>query len=142
MQGLGADVNLAQALDKADALGADVIVLARGGGSYEDLFSFNCEPVVRAIVRTKTPVVTGIGHTADHHLADEVADLECETPSNAAQFIANLWQSGDEKLARLRIMLDNGIRDILADRSQRADRADELVGRAWERTLDGRSKAA
>ncbi|HEY6487053.1 MAG TPA: exodeoxyribonuclease VII large subunit [Candidatus Cybelea sp.] len=135
VQGLGADVDLAQALDKADALGADVIVLARGGGSYEDLFSFNCEPVVRAIVRTKTPVVTGVGHTADHHLADEVADLECETPSNAAQFIANLWQSGDEKLARLRILLDNGIAEILADRSQRADRADELVGRAWERTL-------
>ena len=67
----------------------------------------------RAIVRTKTPVVTGIGHTADHHLADEVADLECETPSNAAQFIANLWQSGDEKLARLRIMLDNGMQGDL-----------------------------
>jgi exodeoxyribonuclease VII large subunit len=133
VQGLGADVDLAQALDTADTLGADVIVLARGGGSYEDLFSFNCEPVVRAIVRTKTPVVTGIGHTADHHLADEVADLECETPSNAAGFIANLWQSGDEKLARLRILLRSGIQEILADRSQRADRADDAIDRAWER---------
>ncbi len=133
VQGLGADVDVAGALDRADSVGADVIVLARGGGSYEDLFAFNCEPVVRAIVRTKTPVVTGIGHTADHHLADEVADLECETPSNAAQFIATLWQTEDEKLARLKLQLDSAMREILTDRLQRADRADDLILNAWDR---------
>lgn len=135
VQGLGADVEIAGALDRADSLGADVIVLARGGGSYEDLFAFNCEPVVRAIVRTKAPVVTGIGHTADHHLADEVADLECETPSNAAQFIANLWQTEDEKLARLKLQLDNAMREILTDRLQRADRADDSIVAAWDRVV-------
>jgi exodeoxyribonuclease VII large subunit len=135
VQGLGAEIDIAEALDRADAFGADVIVLARGGGSYEDLFSFNCEPVVRAIVRAKTPVVTGIGHTADHHLADEVADLECETPSNAAQFIANLWQTGDKMLARLKLQLDGGMREILTDRLQRADRAYDLIAGAWERVV-------
>ncbi len=85
VQGLAADADIAEAIDRAAASGADAIVLARGGGSYEDLFTFNCEPVVRAIVRSPVVVITGIGHTADHHLADDVADYECETPSNAAQ---------------------------------------------------------
>ena len=114
VQGVGADVEIAEKLDQAAALGADVIVLARGGGSYEDLFSFNREPVVRAIERSRTPVITGIGHTADRHLADDVADFVCETPSNAAQFIASLWQRGGEKLARLTTQLRREMRDLLA----------------------------
>ena len=138
VQGLGADVDIAEALDRAAALNADVIVLARGGGSYEDLFAFNCEPVVRAIMRSKTPVVTGIGHTADHHLADEVADFECETPSNAAQFIAGLWQVGEERLARLRIYLAGEMREILTDSMQRADRADDALAGAWQRAVGRR----
>jgi exodeoxyribonuclease VII large subunit len=138
VQGLGADVDIAEALDRAAALNADVIVLARGGGSYEDLFAFNCEPVVRAIMRSKTPVVTGIGHTADHHLADEVADFECETPSNAAQFIAGLWQAGEERLARLRIHLAGEMREILTDSMQRADRADDALAVAWQRAVGRR----
>ncbi|MFY9738818.1 MAG: exodeoxyribonuclease VII large subunit, partial [Candidatus Cybelea sp.] len=135
VQGLGADVEIAEALGRAAALNADVIVLARGGGSYEDLFAFNCEPVVRAIMRSKTPVVTGIGHTADHHLADEVADFECETPSNAAQFIAGLWQAGEERLARLRIHLVGEMREILTDSMQRADRAHDALLGAWQRAI-------
>lgn len=135
VQGLGADVDIAEAIDRAADLKADVIVLARGGGSYEDLFSFNCEPVVRAIIRSRTPVVTGIGHTADHHLADEVADFECETPSNAAQFIAGLWQAGEERLARLRIHLDGEMRETLTDAMQRADRAADTLGSAWQRAV-------
>jgi exodeoxyribonuclease VII large subunit len=133
VQGTGADVEIAQALDIAARAAADVIVLARGGGSYEDLFAFNREPVVRAIARSLTPVITGIGHTADHHLADDVADFVCETPSNAAQFIASLWQQGGEKLARLTIHLDREMRDQLARAMERADAVDEKLNRAWER---------
>lgn len=135
VQGLAADVEIADAIDRAAASGADAIVLARGGGSYEDLFTFNCELVVRAIVRSSLPVITGIGHTADHHLADDAADYECETPSNAAQFIAGLWQRGGERLAHLTFLLDTEMRERLTDALQRADRTTEALAYALERNV-------
>ena len=69
VEGLGADVEIASALDEASRTEVNAIVLARGGGSEKDLFVFNLEPVVRAIVRAKRPVLTAIGHTSNHHLA-------------------------------------------------------------------------
>ncbi len=138
------------------ACSADAIVLARGGGSYEDFFAFNLEPVVRAILRTCAPVITGIGHTGDHHLADDVADLACETPSNAAQYIANLWQRGDERLgasaitARSRDARRPGARASTRRSSTRQSRARVgTVGRreasraliALERRLNAQSPA-
>jgi exodeoxyribonuclease VII large subunit len=133
VQGAGAEVEIADALDKASRLRPDAIVLARGGGSYEDLFTFNLEPVVRAILRASAPVITGIGHTGDHHLADDVADLSCETPSNAAHFLANLWQRGEERLERLGMQLNREMRDLLARASQRGDAVHEAIEHAWER---------
>jgi exodeoxyribonuclease VII large subunit len=135
VQGVGADVEIAKALDEAAKLKPDVVVLARGGGSYEDLFAFNLEPVVRAIVRSSVPVITGIGHTGDHHLADDVADLSCETPTNAAQYIANLWQRGSERFERLTAQLDREMRDIFARALQRGDAALDGLQRALERSL-------
>ena len=113
----------------------DVIVLARGGGSYEDLFPFNSEPVVRAVWRCTTPIITAIGHTADHHLADEVADYVCETPSNAAQFIASLWQRGGERLARLTLQLDREIGSIAGSAGGRSDKLHEALSHAGQRML-------
>lgn len=140
VQGIGADVEIADAIDRAARYDADVIVLARGGGSYEDLFAFNLEPVVRAIVRSRLPVITGIGHTGDRHLADEVADLSCETPSNAAQFIANLWHHGSERLTRLTALLEREMRDILTRAVQRADLVNDALARAWERAVAARQQ--
>jgi exodeoxyribonuclease VII large subunit len=91
VQGQGAEIEIAAALDAASQMTVDVIVLARGGGSYEDLFPFNLEPVVRAIVRARHPVLTAIGHSGDHHLADDVADAPFGTPSLAAEHIVREW---------------------------------------------------
>ena len=135
VQGLGADVEIAEALDRAARVRPDVIVLARGGGSYEDLFPFNCEPVVRAVWRCTTPIITAIGHTADHHLADEVADYVCETPSNAAQFIASLWQRGGERLARLTLKLDREIGSVAGSAGGRSDKLDDALSSAGQRML-------
>lgn len=138
VQGINAETEIADALDRASRRNPDAIVLARGGGSYEDLFTFNREPVVRAILRSAVPVITGIGHTGDHHLADDVADLSCETPSNAAQYLANLWERGNERLARLTMQLDREMRDLLARALQRGDSASEVLPRAMERAIGRR----
>lgn len=89
VQGDAAPGQIAEALDRADADGwADVAVLIRGGGSLEDLWAFNTEPVADAIFRARLPVITGVGHEPDVSIADFVADRRAATPSHAAQ---ELW---------------------------------------------------
>ena len=121
LQGIGADIDIAAALDAASRTNCDAIVLTRGGGSYEDLFPFNREPVVRAIVRAKLPVVTAIGHTGDHHLADDVADLHFATPTAAAQFVAAGWNDAVGRLAAARRELERIVRDCVRRGEQRVD---------------------
>src|SRR5207244_3259674 len=67
--------------------GADVVIVARGGGSFEELMAFNQEAVVRAIQAMRIPVVTALGHTSDRTLADLVADREARTPTAAAEIV-------------------------------------------------------
>jgi exodeoxyribonuclease VII large subunit len=62
---------------------ADVIILARGGGSFEELYAFNTELVARAILESRLPVITALGHTSDRTVADLVGDAECRTPTEA-----------------------------------------------------------
>jgi exodeoxyribonuclease VII large subunit len=121
VQGIGAEIDIAQALDEASRSGADAIVLTRGGGTYEDLFAFNLEPVIRAIVRAKAPVLTAIGHSGDHHLADEVADLSFGTPSLAAEHIAKGWMLAERRLGMLQRDLDRAVRTLQIRLEQRVD---------------------
>jgi exodeoxyribonuclease VII large subunit len=84
VQGEGAEEEIAAALELVGGRGVDVILLVRGGGSFEDLFAFNTEQVARAIRACPVPVVSGVGHEIDVTICDLVADARGPTPSAAA----------------------------------------------------------
>ena len=86
VQGSEAPAEIIQAIDRMNAVGnVDVMILARGGGSLEDLAPFNDEGVARAIFRSRVPVISAVGHETDFTIADLVADLRAPTPSAAAE---------------------------------------------------------
>ena len=129
VQGDGAQIDIAEAIDKASKLDVDVIVLTRGGGSYEDLFPFNLEPVVRAIIRSRHPVLSAIGHTGDVHVSDYVADYTCETPSNAAQYFGEIADRFMIRVQRAQTRIEHSVRNVIAARAQALDYANGALSR-------------
>ena len=103
VQGEGAAGEIVQAIRYFDRKQlADVLILARGGGSLEDLWAFNEEPVARAIVACAIPIITGIGHETDFTIADFAADIRASTPSAAAEMVVRTRQEFDGHLCDLR----------------------------------------
>ena len=86
-QGNNAVFSLIQALKKADDMNLDVLIIARGGGSREDLFCFNDENLAREIFKAKTPIISAIGHEIDYVISDFVADFRAPTPSAAVDIL-------------------------------------------------------
>ncbi|NNK56847.1 MAG: exodeoxyribonuclease VII large subunit [Desulfofustis sp.] len=99
VQGQGAADEICRAIETAHSLSPDVIVLCRGGGSIEDLWSYNEEIVARTIYEATIPLVTGIGHETDFTIADFCADLRCATPTAAAELITTDPLANEEKTA-------------------------------------------
>jgi exodeoxyribonuclease VII large subunit len=124
VQGAAAAPQIVRMLQRAAASGRyDVILLTRGGGSLEDLWSFNDERLARAIAASPVPVVSAVGHETDFSLSDFAADLRAPTPSVAAELLV---PSRDDLVRRLRA-LDARLRNLQMQRlraaMQRADRA-------------------
>ena len=100
VQGDGAAAEIAAALRHFNRVRfADVLILARGGGSLEDLWAFNEEVVARAIAASAIPVITGVGHEVDFTIADFVADLRAPTPSAAAEVVVRSRQEFERQIA-------------------------------------------
>lgn len=151
VQGESAGRQIAEALAALNDWGSvDVIIVGRGGGSLEDLWSFNEEIVVRAITASHAPVVSAVGHEIDVTLADFVADLRAPTPSAAAEAVVPVLTEIVERLRELTVRtgqlmfrhcaferqrLDAGIRGVADVRfrlQEAAQRTDDMVDRLRE----------
>jgi exodeoxyribonuclease VII large subunit len=143
VQGVDAASSIAAALERLDKDGrADVIIIARGGGSLEELWPFNEEVVARAIYASRTPVVCGVGHETDVTIADQVADVRAPTPSAAAELVVPHQDGLRRQLAEL---VDQSHRAMALALGERRDRVAGLVRRmevglpsleTWRRKVD------
>lgn len=135
VQGAGAAATLAQALQSLYALTAednplsppvDVILLVRGGGSMDDLWAFNDEPLARVIAQSPVPLVCGVGHETDFTIADFVADVRAPTPTAAAELAAPDQGVGLQAMAVLEQRLSRG---LLRQHDRQAQRLDGIAQR-------------
>ncbi|HEY7678340.1 MAG TPA: exodeoxyribonuclease VII large subunit [Candidatus Methylomirabilis sp.] len=128
VQGAEAAPAIVEALQAMNRLGGfDVLIVARGGGSIEDLWAFNEEAVARAIAASKIPVISAVGHETDFTIADFVADLRAPTPSAAAELVV---ARKDELVQRVDDLLDRLASAMTGELEGRAERL-----RGLERTL-------
>lgn len=123
VQGAEAPVQIIAALDRLNMFtDVDVILMVRGGGSIEDLWSFNDERVARAVAASHIPVVTGVGHETDFTIVDFVSDHRAPTPSAAAELVTPDKRDILERLGRTTEMLDGLTYDAILTRRNKLER--------------------
>lgn len=120
VQGEGAGHDIAGVLRRVDALGYDVIIIARGGGSLEDLAPFYDEELVRAVYEMSTPVISAVGHETDFSLCDFVADARAATPTAAGELVAYDYYNMVEGVKTYMRMLKTGASRTFQMSSRRA----------------------
>ena len=161
VQGREATAQIVRALQLADRAGFDAIILARGGGSLEDLWCFNEEAVARAVADCVTPIVSAVGHETDVSISDFVADVRAPTPSAAAELLApdssdlqrrldslsrRLALSLRTRLSREQLRLDGVARRLrhpgerLRQQAQRLDDLDMRLRRAFAQQSTSRQE--
>ena len=141
VQGPRAAGAVVEALGALCREGVDVVVIARGGGSFEDLLPFSDERLVRAIASCPVPVVSAVGHEQDTPLCDLAADVRASTPSVAGRLVVPDLVQLLERLDRSRAGLERGARRSLDRERQRLDRAHERLRRAPRLLVErGRAK--
>jgi exodeoxyribonuclease VII large subunit len=153
VQGEGAAAEIVEGIDYLGSLpGIDVIIVGRGGGSIEDLWAFNEEPVARAIHRSPVPIISAVGHEVDFTIADFVADIRASTPSAAAELVIEKEQAFEERIMGLADRVARSAKYALQERRNAIialthhrifqgfrvkilnleQRVDELETRAWK----------
>lgn len=124
VEGQDAPARIIQGLEAAWSASPapDVILLVRGGGSYEDLMPFNDESLARAVAASPIPVVTGIGHEPDNSICDMVSDRRCSTPTAAAEAIALSTEELSNKLANAQDALRRSVETYMQAQQAQLDR--------------------
>ncbi len=162
VQGAGAEIKIAQAIDGFNRLEdkPDVIIVARGGGSLEDLWCFNEEIVIRAVYNSDIPIISAVGHETDTMLIDYVSDLRAPTPTGAAEMavpvkseliiqvnnlnnrlnngILNYFENLRTKLTSLRRGIPN-LSQLIAESIQKLDDKSQRLKLAWQHIVDKHS---
>lgn len=119
VQGTEAAEQLIRSLEKINQLNEhDLIVLARGGGSLEDLWCFNDEALARQIAKSALPVISAVGHEVDFTISDFVADLRAPTPSAAAEILSQYWVQAAEQMNEFNLRLKSAIQRLLQFKKQ------------------------
>ena len=138
VQGEGAPDELIEALGRAAAIepAVDCILLVRGGGSFEDLMTFNDERLARAVAACPVPVVTGIGHEPDTTICDMVSDRRCSTPTAAAESVAPAMTELVDVLDSREVRLANAGASLVREAAGELDGLSQRAGRAMESYLD------
>lgn len=145
VQGEKASLSIARGIETLDAMGMDLLIVGRGGGSMEDLWAFNEESVARAIFDCKTPVISAVGHETDTTIADFAADLRAPTPSAAAELAVFDYKSLQKELQARRERISSAMqyclntsRSRLADAEHRLEMASpQQMIRSLKGRLDG-----
>lgn len=150
VQGLDAPRQIVEAIDSMNNLPEnkkpDVLIVARGGGSFEDLMPFNEESIVKAVARSEIPVISAVGHETDTTLIDYASDLRAPTPTAAAEFavperiklqmeldrvFSNLKSAMINSIERRKILLKSAriseIQSVISEKTQRADYTFEKI---------------
>ncbi|HUB65912.1 MAG TPA: exodeoxyribonuclease VII large subunit [Candidatus Methylacidiphilales bacterium] len=145
VQGPGAAEEIAEAIGAFGVEGnVDLLVVARGGGSLEDLWAFNEEPVARALAACGMPTISAVGHETDFTIADFVADVRAPTPSAAAELLTRDWNEWRESVGKLKARLGHSTRQALARRRRQVEhlassyalREPQRIVRQWAQRLD------
>jgi len=145
VQGTGSALEIAEAIRAFSAEGkVDLLVVARGGGSLEDLWAFNEEIVARALALCRMPTISAVGHETDFTIADFVADMRAPTPSAAAELLMRDWAEWKQTLADLQTRMERTVRQVLMNHrrhltrlgSSHALREPRRVVRQWAQRLD------
>lgn len=130
VQGEGSAASVIRAIEAVEKKGGfDVIIVARGGGSFEDLFSFNDENLARAIRKSPVPIVTGIGHEVDYTIADFAADMRAATPSQAAEMVVPSLREMEKNCEALRFRLKSSAYSLLELSRERLDARRKALSR-------------
>ena len=128
VQGVESPLEIVKALEFANRMKRnDLLILARGGGSLEDLSPFNDERVARAIFDSRIPVVSAVGHETDYTIADFVADTRAPTPSAAAEIIAPVKTELQSRITELRFRSERAIRNTCDARRLQLNQVNRLI---------------
>ncbi|MDO4710459.1 MAG: exodeoxyribonuclease VII large subunit [Peptostreptococcaceae bacterium] len=138
VQGEGAIEEISEGVRYFDRCSVDIIMIARGGGSYEELSAFNSEEVAQAIFHSSTPIISAVGHETDFTIADLVADMRASTPSVAAEIAVPVLEDLKISLKNQKKTLNDSISRVISNKQQKLEYIENiLAAHAPKRAIAG-----